>query len=66
MVLQLLRERLWNLYRSLRGRDWLQFLLMRADWPGIAKGLVVATLAMLVSWAIAATIRKVPHVARAV
>jgi hypothetical protein len=45
---------------------WLQFTLMRADWPGLVKGLVVAAFAVPLSWSIAAAARRLPLVARSV
>jgi hypothetical protein len=43
---------------------WLQFVLLRAAWPGAVKGVVVFAAATALSWATVAALRRIPAVAR--
>jgi peptidoglycan/LPS O-acetylase OafA/YrhL len=46
--------------------SWLQFALVPAAMPGVAKFLIVFPGALALSWAVAATIRRIPAVARVI
>lgn len=45
---------------------WLQLLLLPASMPGAAKGLLVSIAAVLLSWSLSATLRRIPAVASVV
>jgi peptidoglycan/LPS O-acetylase OafA/YrhL len=46
--------------------SWLQYALLKAQWPAIEKGFVVLAGALAVSWVAIAAIRRVPAVARVI
>jgi surface polysaccharide O-acyltransferase-like enzyme len=44
--------------------SWLQYAMLPASIPGVAKFLIVFTGALLLSWATSATIRRIPAISR--
>ena len=39
---------------------WLQFALLRVEWPGLAKALLVTVAGITLSWALVAALRRLP------
>jgi peptidoglycan/LPS O-acetylase OafA/YrhL len=46
--------------------SWLQYVLLKAQFPGIAKGTIVFLGTVALSWAAVAAIRRIPAVARVI
>jgi surface polysaccharide O-acyltransferase-like enzyme len=46
--------------------SWLQFGFLKANLPGIAKGVMVTVAAALLSWGFTAMLRRIPAVARVI
>jgi peptidoglycan/LPS O-acetylase OafA/YrhL len=46
--------------------SWLQFALLKFNWPGLVKGLAVTAAAVLLSWATTAALRRIPAIARVI
>ena len=46
--------------------SWIQYELVQAALPGVAKWLIVFPGALMLSWAVAETIRRIPAVARVI
>jgi peptidoglycan/LPS O-acetylase OafA/YrhL len=46
--------------------SWLQFALLPAAWPGFAKATIAFAGAVALSWGLAASIRRIPAVARTI
>ena len=46
--------------------SWLQLALVNANLPGAVKGLLVFVGAVLLSWGLTATLRRVPTIARVI